>query len=99
MLSLPISNSVEPEGWLAATHASFRRETRRALAHTAAHELLREAGYRTVYIPSQITHVQIDGWDETIASGHVNDFELTLIEQSRLAGMLAGWALDQQRLT
>ena len=88
----------EPQGWLPSDDQSLRRGVRRALAVSSGADLLRAAGFHLRYVPTAITHARVGGWETTVDSGQLNDFEVSVIERSTLLAQLLGnWALEQQR--
>jgi len=76
----------------------LRREVRRTLlVNTPAMDELRDLGYRLVYVPPPVGFVQWSGWDERDESGALNDFEVHLLQQTLLRGMIGEWIMDQTR--
>ena len=77
--------------------ASERRAVRDAIQQAPATPALRDAGYHLVHLASPIAHTNFAGWDEVLDSGHINEFEVALLNRSPLARVLSAWVLDQQR--
>lgn len=85
---------VHPDDFLDA-----RRLVRRTyLGDAPAIRALRDAGYQLVYVPSQISHTDLIGWDRTRAIGRLSGFEVTLVQRTLLATALSDWVMDEQRV-
>lgn len=96
MLDNPdVDRGAPPIGW--ETDIDDRRRTRRLLAEAPVLDELRAAGYELVHVPSPIVHTQLGGWDVLLDSGHLNELEILLIQQSPLAHLLGQWVFAQQR--
>jgi hypothetical protein len=74
-----------------------RRDVRRELlADGPILDELAAAGYSTVYIPPPVGHVVLGGWNRTVDTGQLSEFEVVLIQKSALAPMLGSVVMDQQ---
>jgi hypothetical protein len=86
----------DPDGHLATLE--HRRKVRREhLVNTDTMDLYRGAGYRLVYVPPPVTHVVWQGWDDRRDTGHLTDFEISLIQHSLVSDVFSAWIMDQQR--
>ena len=77
--------------------ATLRDLRRRYLVDVPMMDRLREAGYRLDYTDAGVDLSAWRGWDRTHDSGQVSDTEALLIQRSPIAGLLAGWVMDQLR--
>jgi hypothetical protein len=77
--------------------AEPREVRRQRLVDSEALTALRDLRYRLVYVPPPVADVRLGGWDETHDSGHLNDFETALLQQTPVRALLGGWVLDQAR--
>ena len=76
-----------------------QRLTARALLDPPIFEMLEEVGYRTRALTGTVAHVPIGGADVTWTAGTANNFELSALQRTPLAGVLEwfGFAAGQQR--
>lgn len=91
MLSADVSRAAGLVG------VELKRELRRLMGEAPAFAKLREAGYEWITVRSPIVHVSGSGWDQTIDSGQINDFEVVLLSRLRGGWLLRDWVLQQHR--
>ena len=84
---------------LPATTAEQERITARALLDPAAFTAFESRGYSTRALAGSVAHVPLGGADATVTALTANNYELDLLQNTPLAGLLeaAGFAVGQQR--
>ena len=101
MLSLRHLSDIDPlwSSTPADSGDEQRRIVARALMDAPVFAALEQAGYSTRALTSTIVHVPIGGADVTVTPGGANNFELSMLQRTPLAGLLEalGFAAGQQR--